>query len=136
MQAYSRLEYDSHAMTTERGGAPPKTGLFVRLGVLRSLLIIAAVFVVGAAPFADGSVYMHDWRLLPSVIAPTVMMMLVFAIPLDITMARVFMADADAEERTRLRFAIRVDVIALFAMCLAWAPFMAKVLDFSPFTGD
>ena len=123
-------------MMTARGSGPPKTGLFARLGVLRSLLITAAVLVVGAAPFADGSVYMHDWRLLTSVIAPTVMMMLVFAIPLDITMGRVFMADAGAEERARLKFAIRADVVALFAMCLAWAPFMLKVLDFSPFTGD
>ena len=113
-----------------------KTGFFVRLGVLRSLLVIAAVMVIGAAPFADGSVYMHDWRLLPSVIAPTVMMMLVFALPLDITMAAVFMADAEARERKRLKFAIRVDLIAMLAMCLAWAPFMAEVLDFSPFTGD
>ena len=117
-------------------GDPPKTGFFVRLGVLRSLLVIAAVMVIGAAPFADGSVYMHDWRLLPSVIAPTVMMMLVFALPLDITMAAVFMADAESRERTRLKFAIRVDSIAMLAMCLAWAPFMAEVLDFSPFTGD
>ena len=117
-------------------GDLPKTGFFVRLGVLRSLLVIAAVMVIGAAPFADGSVHMHDWRLLPSVIAPTVMMMLVFALPLDITMAAVFMADAEARERKRLKFAIRVDVIALLAMCLAWAPFMAGVLDFSPFTGD
>ncbi len=117
-------------------GTLPKPGLFARLGTLRSLLLIAAVLVIAAAPFADGAVYVHDWRLLPSVVAPTVMMMLVFAIPLDITMACVFMADADAEDCARLKFAIRADCIALLAMVVAWMPFMLKVLDFSPFSGN
>lgn len=115
--------------------AQPPTSPLARLGVLRVLLLGAAALVILAAPFADGSVHMHDWRLLPSVVAPSVMMMLVFAIPLDITMACVFMADAESPERARLRFVVKVEAAALAAMLLAWAPFMFRVLDFTPFTG-
>lgn len=106
--------------------------LVVRLGVLRSLLLAATLLVIMAAPFADGSVHMHDWRLLTNVVAPTLMMMLVFAIPLDITMARVFMTDATAEERARLAFAVRVEAVALVLMLAAWTPFIYRVIDFTP----
>lgn len=84
------------------------------------------------APLADGTTHMHDWRLLPSVVAPSLMMMLVFALPLDMTMARIFMADADAGERERLRFVIRLEAVAYLVMLAAWTPFMFRVLDFSP----
>lgn len=108
-------------------------GWFDRFGPLRLCLLGAAVLVMIAAPFADGSVHRHDWRLLPSVVAPTVMMMLVFALPLDMTMARVFMADADATERRRLRFVIRVELLVYAAMLLSWAPFLVGVLEIAPF---
>lgn len=97
------------------------------------LLGCVAVIVV-AAPFADGQVHMHDWRLLPSVVAPSVMMMLVFALPLDITMAKIFMSDAASAEQARLRFVIRVEAVAYIGMLLAWAPFLLNVLDLSPFS--
>ena len=90
--------------------------------------MIAGLAVITAAPFADGSVYTSDWRLLPSVIAPTVTMMLVFAIPLDITMAKIFMSDAQPEEVQRLKFAVRIDLITLVTVLIAWTPFFMTVL--------
>ena len=104
-----------------------------RLGPLRVMLVAAMAVVILAAPFADGTTHAHDWRLLPGVVAPTIMMMLVFAIPLDVTMARVFLSDADATERARLWFAIKVELLVYALMLMAWAPFVVKVLDFNPF---
>ncbi|MGE0485381.1 MAG: hypothetical protein AB7Q81_14660 [Gammaproteobacteria bacterium] len=118
---------------TTRGDNTTRPGVLARLGPLRVMLLAAAAVVTLAAPFADGTTHAHDWRLLPSVIAPTVLMMLVFAVPLDITMARVFMADADAAERARLRFAIRVECVIYVAMLAAWTPFMLEVLELNPF---
>jgi len=108
--------------------------LFERLGPLRTGLAVVTFVVMAAAPFADGTVHMYDWRLFPSVIAPTIVMMLVFTFPLDLTMTRIFMEDADPEERSRLRTVMRFESALLVAMLLTWAPFMLKVLDFSPFT--
>ena len=107
----------------------------LRGAILRLLLIMVALVIIAAAPFADGSSHLHDWRLLPSVVAPSIMMMLVFAIPLDITMARVFMADADAAEISRLKFIIRTEIAVYVVLIGAWIPFMVRVLDFSLFSG-
>lgn len=102
------------------------------LGTLRSLLLLTALACIVAAPFADGQTYLHDWRLLPSVIAPSIMMMLVFAIPLDVCMAKIFMTDAGPGERARLGRAIRLELVVLVVMVLAWTPFMLKLMDYWP----
>lgn len=106
--------------------------LVARLGVLRTLLLGSAALVIAATPFADGAVHLHDWRLLPSVIAPSIMMMLVFAIPLDITMTCIFRVDADPAEQRRLGTVVRIEAVVYVAMLLAWTPFIIKVVDFTP----
>ena len=58
---------------------------------------------------------------------------LVFALPLDMTMTRIFMADAAADERARLRLALRIEIGAYVAMLAAWTPFLLGVLELSPF---
>lgn len=103
------------------------------LGTLRVLLMLAAVACIVAAPFADGATYVHDWRLLPTVIAPTIMVMLLFAIPLDICMARIFMSDSSGNEQARLKRAITIEIAVLGALALAWSPFMLKLMDIWPF---
>jgi hypothetical protein len=103
------------------------------LGTLRVLLMLAAIACIAAAPFATGATHVHDWRLLPTVIAPTIMVMLLFAIPLDICMARVFMSDSNDSEKARLNRAITIELTVLGALALAWSPFMLKLMDIWPF---
>jgi hypothetical protein len=103
------------------------------LGTLRQLMMLSALACIVAAPFATGTTYVHDWRLLPSVIAPSIMMMLVFAIPLDICMAKIFMTDADTREKARLTRAIYIELVVMVVLVLSWTPFMMKVMDFWPF---
>jgi hypothetical protein len=97
------------------------------LGFLRSLLVLAAVFIMLVAPLAYGGVHLHDWRLLPTVVAPAVMMVLVFVILLDMLMSRVFMADAGEQERTRLSTAIRIEAVVLLSLIAAWSPFLVRI---------
>lgn len=108
------------------------TRWFARFGVLRGLLILAAIAIAAVGPFIDGSVHLRGWRLLPSVVAPSLMLILLFALPLDMTMTRVFMSDATGSERARLRAALRVEILVFVILVLAWLPFMIKVLDFGP----
>lgn len=103
------------------------------LGTLRLLMMLAALACIAAAPFADGKTHIHDWRLLPTVIAPSIMMMLVFAIPLDVCMAKIFMSDANDSEKTRLGRAIHIELVVMVALILSWTPFMLKVMDLWPF---
>lgn len=111
--------------------------MFIRLckqlGILRSLLVLATAIVSCLGPFVDGTVHLYDWRLLTSVIAPSVMLILVFVLPLDMTMSRIFMSGAEASERSRLGRVIRVEAGLLLFMVVAWLPFMTKILDVWPF---
>ena len=96
-------------------------------------MICLTLLVIAMAPFADGTTHIHDWRILPTVIAPSVMMILVFAIALDVTMMRIFMTDAEAAKRRRLKFLVRLQLGVFALLILAWAPVMSKVLDIWPF---
>ncbi len=100
------------------------------MGALRTLLLCSILLVIVLSLWADGEVYAHDWRIVYSVIAPTVTMMLVFAVPLDITMARIFMSGASDCERKRLRSIIRIEASAYLLMILAWTPFFFAVLGY------
>lgn len=100
---------------------------------LRLMLNGCALLIAATAPLADGTVHAHDWRLLPGVVAPAVMMMLAFALPLDMTMARIFAAEATPERCRHLRFVVRLEGCVLGCMFLAWLPFLLNVLELSPF---
>ncbi|MBI2799746.1 MAG: hypothetical protein HYX63_05580 [Gammaproteobacteria bacterium] len=102
-------------------------GYLEKLGVLRSLLLASALVITGMGPFVDGTADLHSWRIFPTVIAPTLMVILAFSIPLDMTMLRIFMSDSTNNERQRLGFVIRVEAIILVVMLAAWYPFVLKV---------
>lgn len=97
------------------------------VGVLRTLLLLVTLTVIACAPFADGRVQ-TGWMLGPSVIAPTVMAMLAFSLPLDITMTRVFMLDRPAPERRRYRRILWLETAMLLIMLAAWAPFIMRIM--------
>lgn len=104
------------------------------LGPLRIALYALTITLILAAFFADGKVHMHDWRLFPNVIAPSLAMMVFFVFPLDITMSLVFRSSADsAQERQRLAKAVQLDCVMYLLLIVAWLPFMLKVLDIQLF---
>ncbi len=106
-----------------------KVALFLReLGVLRALLWLATVAVIVCAPFADGNVHL-GWRLATSVIVPTIAAMLAFALPLDMTMTRVFMLEAAEERRRRYRRIFRLEAALWVGMLAVWTPFMLRIID-------
>lgn len=102
------------------------------LGTLRVLLMLAVMLSILAAPFADGTERLRGWMLVPTVLGPTVMMMLVFVLPLDMVMSRVFMADSPPPRRRRLKRVILTELAALACLIGAWLPFMRSVLDLTP----
>jgi hypothetical protein len=97
------------------------------LGLLRSMLLLVTLTVIACAPFADGRVH-TGWMLGPTVIAPTLMAMLAFSLPLDMTMTRVFMLDKPEEEQRRFRRVFWLEALLLAAMLAAWTPFLLRLL--------
>ena len=97
-------------------------------GTLRLGLLTIALLVIILSFFADGNTYMHDWRIVPSVLAPSIMMMLVFAIPLEMTMTRIFITNAEPAEKRRLQHILKLEAIVYLLLIVSWTPFFIKVL--------
>jgi hypothetical protein len=97
-------------------------------GTLRIGLLTIALLVIILSVFADGNTYMHDWRIVPSVLAPSIMMMLVFAIPLEMTMTRIFITNAEPAEKARLQRILKREAIVYLLLIVSWTPFFIKVL--------
>lgn len=110
----------------------PLTHLIRDLGTLRSLLMLAVLLSIVAAPFADGTERLRGWMLVPTVLGPTVMMILVFVLPLDMVMSRIFMSDSTPERRLQLKRVIVTELVAFVTLVGAWLPFMRTVLDVNP----
>ena len=97
--------------------------------MLRSMLIGSAILLSVVAPLADGTVYLHDVRILSSVVAPTMMLIMVFVLLLDITMSRVFAVDAEEPKKAALHMASWIEAVALCVLLGAWTPFILKLLN-------
>ena len=95
-------------------------------GPLRIALLVLVVALIITGPFAGRGDHYTFWGLYFSGIAPAVVVILIFVLPLDITMCRVFMSDT--EEHARYRKIIRWESLCLAALLLAWTPFFLWVL--------
>ncbi|MSR16052.1 MAG: hypothetical protein EXR86_16185 [Gammaproteobacteria bacterium] len=78
-------------------------------------------------PFADGRVILKSWQVLPSVVAPAIMFILLFVLPLDMTMSRIFMSGQEHLEKSRLLAIIKLEGALFFALLLSWIPFFIKI---------
>jgi hypothetical protein len=103
--------------------------IFGDFGLLRLSLLSLCFISIGLSFFADGTTHLHDWRLVPSVLAPSTVIMLAFAIPLDITMAFIFKSDSDELEKPRYDRIIRVESIIYVLLLACWSPFFLKILS-------
>ena len=87
---------------------------------------VVALIVV--APFSDGPVHATGWPLVRSVIGPTLFAIMVFVLPLDITMTLVFMSSRQGAERRRLRFIARTEAVLFVVMLGAWMPLVMRLV--------
>lgn len=99
-----------------------------RLGVLRAMLVTIVLLLIIMGPISGGEPRIGGFALFTSVVAPAFYVIMLFVLPLDITMSRVFMGEAQGEEKLRYRFIIRLELALLALMLLAWLPFIVKLL--------
>ena len=97
-------------------------------GALRVLLVVGVIAIIVAAPFSDGPAQAAGWPLVRNVIAPTLFVIMVFVIPLDITMTLVFMSGRRDPERRRLRLVAKTEALLLVVMLAAWTPLVIRLL--------
>lgn len=97
-------------------------------GPLRGMLVIVVVLLIVFGPFAGGEVKPTGLSVLMTVVAPAVYVMILFVLPLDITMSFVFMSDKEGSERARFRFIIWTEIALFLLMVLSWFPLIYGLL--------
>ena len=99
------------------------------LGPLRCVLMVAVMVAAGGAFFAGGGHYdPMSWQIVPRAIVPTMAVALLFVLPLDMLMTRVFMSDKAGEALARYRRVLRIEAGAYALLVLAWSPFLLRLL--------
>jgi hypothetical protein len=102
---------------------------FRGFGPLRLLLLgtVAALILLG--PFSGGPVRFEGIALFTTLLAPVAFAVFVFVLPLDMLMTLVFMSGADDARRARLRRVMVTEAALLALLVLAWAGFVAQLLE-------
>ena len=99
-----------------------------RLGPLRTMLVIIVLALIVISPFAGGRVVVSGWAIITTLLAPTLYVIMVFVLPLDIVMTRVFMSAAEGEARARYVRIIRIELLLLILLLISWAPFVGRLV--------
>jgi hypothetical protein len=101
-----------------------------RLGVLRSLLVLLAVMLILAMPFADVTLSPEGWGVIRSAALPAAAPIVFMVLMLDVMMSQIFKADADEQRRADLSFITRVYLVVSAALVIVWVPVFLKASFF------
>lgn len=66
--------------------------------------------------------------VIPSQVLPGVALIIIWVLPFDIVMSRVFVLGTDQPDHARYRCIVWLNVILLAAMLLFWGPFFLSLL--------
>ncbi len=93
--------------------------------------VALAVLIAASLPlvFLQDTAFTPMWEITIGQVVPALVLMVFWAIPLDILMAKIFMSDQDDTGRRRYVHIIRFDLSLMGILCLAWGPFFVRVLS-------
>ena len=97
------------------------------IGILRRLLILVTVALSAIGLFAQPSTEIEGWPVLFSIVAASLVVMLVFTIALDLVMNIVFRLDSSSQERSRLKTIIKIELTSLLLLLACWSAFTIKI---------
>ena len=102
-------------------------GFVARIGIMRLVLaaLVAASFPLVLAQEVQFSAM---WQIAVRQVAPAVVLMVFWAIPLDVLMAKIYMAEREEVVRRRYRSIIRFDLALMGIMVFVWGPFFFRLL--------
>jgi len=102
--------------------------LAAKLGVLRLLLVLIVLWFVVSAPFAGTEIVYSGWSMVPTLLVPVLVPIVFFVLPMDITMSRVFMSDAEGDVRNRYKLVIIMDIALFVVLLVAWLPYFVRLV--------
>jgi len=101
---------------------------FQGFGSLRLMLLGTVAALVALGPVSGGTVSFQGVALITTLVAPVAFAIFIFVLPLDMMMTGIFMSDAHAAKRRRLKRVLITETVALVALVLAWLPFVLSLL--------
>ena len=93
------------------------------------MLFALILILVITALFSMGETHKSGWMMFPTLLAPAIVPMLFFVIPLDMTMCAIMMSGKEVSERLRYKRMILYDLIAMIVLLVAWFPFFRRLID-------
>lgn len=106
------------------------TQRLVEMGALRLMLHALALLIVLLMPFADVSLPPRGWGLLFGSVLPAAAPMVFMVLMLDVLMCLVLKSDADALRRSRLNFALGMNLLFVALLLLTWLPVFLRATYF------
>ena len=102
--------------------------LAARMGVMR--LMLAGLVIASVPPaFLQDASFSPTWKIVVGQVTPAVVLMVFWAIPLDILMAKIFMSEQEESVRRRYLGIIRFDIALMGILLVAWGPFFLALLS-------
>ncbi len=98
-------------------------GLLGQLRPLRAVLILAAIIAILGRPEVGEPVVYSGWGLVNTLLIPVLAPLVFMLLMLDALMSRVWMSEAEGEEKKRLWLVVRVDIIVGLLLLVYWLPF-------------
>lgn len=107
--------------------SPPQwRTLAKRVGALRVGLATIVLFLLPMALFRDST--SEGIGVIPSQVLPGVALIVIWVLPFDIVMSRVFVLGTDKPDHARYRCILWLNMILMAAMLVSWGPFFLSLL--------
>ena len=95
------------------------------------MLVLITLSLIAIGPFAGGPVRFDGWAIVPTLVAPAFYVIVIFVLPLDMTMSRVFMSGASEARRAQLKRVMVTEAVLFVLMVIGWLPFVLQLLRIS-----
>jgi len=107
------------------------TAFLAGIGPMRIALLAITAFLIACAPFAGTGPVYAGWQFVPTVLAPVLAPIMLFVLPLEMTMSRLFMADEGEAGKQRYRRIIRIELFGFALLVLSWLPYLVRLWNAS-----
>ena len=98
------------------------------MGVQRSALAFIACVLITLSFFSGGEYTLHGWRVLPTLVAPSLVPILFFLLCLDMMMSLIYSVDTEGAVKKRYRNIIRIHLVLVILLLSFWTPFFMQLV--------
>lgn len=96
-----------------------------QFGVLRLLLLLAAVIIAALAPEPGTEAARHGWEMISTLVAPSMAPLVFMVLLFDFMMCRIRMSDG--KDYAKFRMISYVELTAVILFLLIWLPFFLAI---------